>query len=93
MKLDPRTHFLKHHGEAAGRLADIINQEWFRTAVQAALLHYSGVIPRGTDPQKCLTGLNKLEGAQEFANILLTFTEEELAPQKPPAKDLSYTLQ
>ncbi len=81
MSLDPRARFLRD-GEAATQHANLAASTSFQKAVDACLLQYHARMPAINDTFTALAHAHRMEGARDFARLLLEFCE--LPPKASP---------
>jgi hypothetical protein len=89
MNLTPRAKFQADKTQSRAH-QDLVTNEGFRNACQAALLEQILGMPSVTDPIEQAAAYNRIMGATEYLRHLLSIAEQTPPPKEKLPQNLNY---
>lgn len=89
MNLTPRAKFQANIGQARAH-QDLVVNEGFRNACEAALIEQILAMPNIVEPHEAIAGYHRIMGASEYLRRLLSIAEATPPPKDKPPQNLNY---
>lgn len=89
MNLTPRAKFQSKVDQTKAHL-DLVVNDGFRNACEAALLEQIQAMPDISDPVEAAASYHRIKGATEFIRRLLSIAEGVPPPKDQPSQNLNF---
>jgi hypothetical protein len=89
MNVEPRKRFQENQIWVKGHQDLVVNQQ-FKAAVEAALVQMLVDSPQATNSEAAAAGFYRMEGARDFARVLLNLAEKPSIPSVNRTPNLNH---